>query len=52
MKKKKVIELLSKEIEWCRKNPQNMPEDWCYGFIQGLLQAQKLIAKTPIKLLE
>lgn len=41
--KKEVLELYKKEIEWCEKNPDNMPEEWRAGFVQGLKQAVKLL---------
>lgn len=43
MKKIELYQLLNKEIAWCTKNPQNMPEDWRDGFIDGLKQAKRLI---------
>lgn len=45
MTKKQITELIKKEIDWCRKNPDktNMSEDWRKGFIQGLKQAITLV---------
>ncbi len=43
--KKEITEILKQEIVWHENNKDktNMPEDWKYGFIQGLKQAVKVI---------
>lgn len=43
MKKKEIIEVLEHEIKWCETHPENMPEDWRKGFINGLKQAKRLV---------
>lgn len=43
MTKKQIIELIKKEIAWCKSNPENMPEEWRMGFYEGLKQAIRII---------
>lgn len=43
MTKKEIIQLFIAEIEWHKEHPQNMPEDWRQGFIDGMKHAKKLI---------
>ena len=48
MKKKDALEIIRQEIEWCKNNPFNMPDDYREGFIDGLKQALKLIKNSRI----
>lgn len=47
MIKKEIIGLIKSEIEWCKNNPQTMPDEFVYGFIKGLKQAITLIKSIP-----
>ena len=48
MKKKDALEIIRQEIEWCKNNSHNMPEEYREGFIAGLKQALKLIKNRRI----
>lgn len=43
--KKQIKAIISQEIEWHTNNKDKatMPEEWCDGFISGLIQLKKVI---------
>ena len=46
MGKKKVIEILNKEIKWCNEHPDKaFHKEYRKGFINGLIQAKYLIVE-------
>ena len=48
MKDKDICEILTKEIQWCRKDKEHRTKspDWHSGFIEGLKQARLIIKKV------
>jgi len=43
MTKREALEIIKQKIEGCKNTPQNMPDDWRKGFVDGLRQAYRLI---------
>lgn len=54
MRKSEVIEILSKELDWCNKNPMpQFSDEYRNGFRNGLIQARFLVSQmgrglTPV----
>jgi hypothetical protein len=43
MTEQQIIEMIEKEIKWCKANPLIGHEEYCMGFIFGLKQIIKFI---------
>ena len=46
---KEAIDIMQKEIDWCRENAGNNPSEFRLGFMRGLEQAKALIGACLIE---
>lgn len=48
MTKKDIYRIIDVEINWCIKNPQNVPDGYRDGFIDGMKQVKRIIKKIKL----